>query len=267
MSSGYNVTLVNLAPDARAVAALAHVELRAVDPAALADLLRNFCEIDPIENAVADTEIRVQVRHENYILRTEQKRLILYDVHRRDLPALILTVGEAMRELDGTASAARNLTIQQARADAAPVDAPGTVLPVRPPPPAPSTPRVIGLAVTAGLLLAAIIWLAAPFTGGGNPPGFAPVESAELGRLHTSLTGVYLTGSEPGQHGIVIMAPGEMKLFELAAVEAPRVVYAGYRPGRIGARLCLATDQPGGIIEVTADGNLLYCGEVYQRIP
>jgi hypothetical protein len=85
--------------------------------------------------------------------------------------------------------------------------------------------------------------------------------------LHAALTGVYLTGSEPGQHGIVIMGPGEMKLFELAAVEAPRVVYAGYRPGRIGARLSLATDQPGGVIEVATDGRLVYCGETYQRIP
>jgi len=35
----------------------------------------------------------------------------------------------------------------------------------------------------------------------------------------------------------------------------------------VGPKLCLATDQPGGVIEVTAEGNLTYCGEAYHRIP
>ncbi len=264
----YNVSLINLAADARSVAASAHVELRDASSAALEGVLRNFCEIDPIENAVADTEIRVQVRHEHYLLRSEQKKLILYDVHRRELPAQILTVEEAMRELDGTASLARSQVILQARAEAGPEAVPaGPALPVMAPLPAPSRPRLIALAATGGLLLAAILWLAAPPGAGDIPAGFTPADSAELARLQASLTGVYLTGNEPGQHGIVVAAPGEMKLIELAAVEAPRVVYASYRPGRIGGKLCLATDQPGGVIEVAADGNLVYCGETYQRIP
>jgi len=188
-------------------------------------------------------------------------------VHRRELPAQSLTVEAAMRELDGTASAARQQTVQLVWAEAGPQAATGSVLSARLPTPAPNKPRVMALSATVCLLVAAIAWLAAPFPAGGNPPGFNPVESVELDRLHAALTGVYLTGSEPGQHGIVIMGPGEMKLFELAAVEAPRVVYAGYRPGRIGEKLCLATDQPGGVIEIAADGSLVYCGETYQRIP
>lgn len=263
----YDVTLINLTSDARAVAGDAQVELGDVSPAALGSLLRNFCEIDPIENAAGDTEIRVQVRHEKYLLRTEQKKLILYDVNRRDLPAQMLAVEQAMVELDGSAAAARNQAILQARAEAAPVAA-GPVLPVSAPPPAPaSRARVIALSLTAGLLLAAIIWLVAPFGDGGPPPGFVPAGSGELDKLHAALTGVYLTGSEPGQHGIVIMGPGEMKLFELGTVEAPRVVYADYQLGRIGAKLCLATDQPGGVVEVAPDGNLRYGGETYQRLP
>lgn len=263
----YSVILVNLSADARTVAALAYHERRSLTSAELEVLLRNFCAIDPIDNAVADTEIRVQVRNENYLLRSGQGKLILYDVHRRELPAQSLTVEAAMRELDGTASAARQQTVQLARAEAGPEPAAGMVLPARPPPAAPSKPRVLVLSATACLLAAAIAWLAAPLPAGGNPPGFSPVESGELDRLQAALTGVYLTGSEPGQHGIVIMGPGEMKLFELAAVEAPRVVYAGYRPGRVGAKLCLVTDQPGGVIEVAADGSLVYCGETYRRLP
>lgn len=255
----YSVILVNLSADARTVAVLAHVERRNVAPVELEVLLQNFCGIDPMENADADTEIRVQVRNENYLLRSAQGKLILYDAHRREFPAQILSIAEAMRELDGTATTARLQTILQARVEAEPA-----------PPitgPAPSKPRLRILSVAAALLLAAVLWLAAPFAVDRTPAGFDPVDAVELDRLHAALTGVYLTGSEPGQHGIVIMGPGEMKLFELAAVEAPRVVYAGYRLGRIGAQLCLATDQPGGVIQVAAPGRLVYCGEAYQRIP
>jgi hypothetical protein len=188
-------------------------------------------------------------------------------VNRRDLPAQMLGVEHVMVELDGSAATARTQSILQARAEAGPVAA-GPVLPVSAPAPAPaSRPRVIALSLAAGLLLVAIIWLAAPLGDGGSPPGFVPVESAERDQLHAALVGVYLTGSEPGQHGIVILGPGEMKLFELGSVEAPRVVYADYQPGRIGAKLGLATDQPGGVVEVAADGNLVYCGETYHRIP
>ncbi len=185
----YHVVLINLTSDARAVAGDAQVELRDMSPAALGGLLRNFCEIDPIENAAGDTEIRVQVRHEKYLLRTEQKKLIFYDVNRRDLPAQMLGVEQVMVELDGSAAAARTQSILQARAEAGPVAA-GPVLPVSAPPPAPaSRSRVIALSLAAGLLLVAIIWLAAPAGDGGSPPGFVPVESAERDQLLVGVAG------------------------------------------------------------------------------
>jgi len=266
----YHVILINLAADARAVAASAHVELRDVSPGALEVLLRNFGGIDPIENAVAEAEIRVQIRHESYLLTSENKKLILYDAHRRELPGQILTVEEAMQELDGTASSARAQAMLQARAEAGAVEVPsaGPVPPAMAPPPRASKPRVLALSFTAVLLLAAILWLGGASAADATiPDEFVPVAAAEIDGLQASLAGVYLTGNEPGQHGIVVTGPGEMKLFELAAVEAPRTVYAGYRPGRIGGKLCLATDQPGGVIEVATDGNLVYGGETYLRIP
>jgi hypothetical protein len=264
----FTLVLVNLTPDARAVAAHAHVEQRNVGSEALRGLLVNFCEIDPIENAAGDTEIRVNVRHEKYLLRTEQRKVVLYDVNQRDLPGQLLTVDQVMVELDGTAAAARQQAIQMARSLTTAPFMTETALPVSAPAPVASKPRVAVLAAASILLLAAVIWLAVPWgRDDGIPAEFTPVTAAELDQVHASLAGVYLTGSEPGRHGIVVTGPGEMKLVELAAVEAPRVVYAAYRPGRIGDRLHLATNQPGGVIEVLADGNLQYCGETYARIP
>ena len=137
------------------------------------------------------------------------------------------------------------------------------------PPPAAvaSKPRLIALVVVAAIELAAIVFLAGPLGGDERPAEFVRVDAAERAALESRLAGVYLTGNEPGQHGIVVTGPGELKLFELGAVEAPRVVYAAYQLGRVGPLLCLATDQPGGVIEVTDDGNLTYGGETYLRIP
>lgn len=171
-----------------------------------------------------------------------------------------------MRELDGTAGAARHEAISLARAEAAPTETETAAVLVAAVP-APSGSRLLFLAITAGLLLAATIYLAEPFAADVAPGGFVAVEPTELAGLSATLTGVYLTGSEPGQHGMVISGPAELKLFELGTVAAPRFVYVTYRLGRIGPKLCLATDQPGGVIEVTADGTLVYGGEDYRRIP
>src|SRR5438105_2442451 len=126
----YNITLINLAPDARTFAPLGHVERRGLGVEDLVVLLRNFCEVDPIENTTADAEMRVQVRSESYLIRTEQKKLILYDAHRRDLPAQVFTVEQALAELDGSAAAHRTQSILAARAEVEPGPA-ATSLPER----------------------------------------------------------------------------------------------------------------------------------------
>lgn len=262
----YKVILINLAPDARSFVPLGHVERRGVTTEDLAALLRNFCAVDPVENTAADAEIRVQVRHESYLIRTEQGKLILYDAHHRDLPAQIFTVEQGMAELDGSAAALRTKAILAARTEARPAEPAAPLL--QPPVSAtPSKPRMIALVVVAALELVAIVFLAGPFDGDEHPTGFVRIDAGERAALENKLAGVYLTGNEPGQHGIVVTGPGELKLFELGAVEAPRVVYASYHLGRVGPLLCLATDQPGGVIEVTDEGNLNYGGETFLRVP
>lgn len=264
----FNLVLINLTPDARQMARDAYLEQHNVGLDALRVRLEGFCEIDPIENSAGDTEIRVQVRNEKYLLRTEQRKLVLYDVNRRDLPGQLLTVAQALVELDGTAAAARRDAVEQARALTIAPFMLAPDLPAPPPVPRASKPRVVALTVAIMTLLAAIAWLMFPHGSARSvPAGFVPLPAGEREQLPASLTGVYLTGSEPGQHGIVITGPQELKLFELGATDAPRVIYASFRPGRVGEKLVLATDQPGGAVEVLADGNLRYGGETYARIP
>ncbi|MBI2498293.1 MAG: hypothetical protein HYV75_10420 [Opitutae bacterium] len=260
----YNVSLVNLAADARTAAdSLATVERPGLTDAELRALLRSFSGIDAVENAVAAPEIRVKVRNESYLIRTGQKRLLLYDVVHRELPALVLTLDEIMAELDGSALAARTASAVQS-----PTTGP-TAVSAPPFPSAPGTansaPRLIVMGLVACLLVGANIWLK---KGGRNIPVlFRPVAPAEAAELQSSLAGVYMTGNQPGQHGIVFIGADDLKLFELSALGAPRVVYASGKLGRIGRQLALATDQPGGVIEVTDRDTLTYCGEVYRRVP
>jgi hypothetical protein len=262
----YDVSLINLAADARSAAdSLAAIERPGLTDLELKTLFLAFCEIDPVENAVAAPEIRVKVRHESYLIRTGQKKLMLYDVLQRDLPGHLLTVDEVMAELDGSAPAARRASVLPEPEAAFGESATQTarVSPVG----AASKPRLAVMGAVAAALLGALIYLQLEKPPVAGTALVRPLEPAESAELWTSLAGVFLTGNQPGQHGIVITAAGELKLIELGALAAPRVVLASVEPGRAGPRLALATDQPGGLIEVTDRDTLVYCGEIYRRVP
>jgi len=259
----YHVTLVNLSADARAAAvSLVPVERRGLGPDEVRALLANFQMVDPVENAAADPEMRIRIRQESYLVRLGNRTLVFYDMQRRDLPAQLLEAEAVMAELDGSASLAR------ARAQTAAVQA---ALQPAAEPPAPARNEQSNptrLAVLGGLaagLAATLAWL-------WWPDPLARVDAVRLSaeeaksfyQLHA---GVYLTGSQPGQHGIALTTTGDLKLFELQAVEAPRVVPAGGQPVRAADRLGLATDQPGGLIMVADRDTLVYCGESYRRLP
>jgi hypothetical protein len=262
----YNVSLVNLAPGARSAGeSLPRIDRPAINGEEMRALLRTFAEIDPVENAVAEPEIRVKVRHESYLIRTGQKKLMLYDVARRDQPALILSLDEVMAELDGSAAEARatEAALHQQAAQERPVTLP---LPDYAAPKA-SKPRLIVLGSLVVLFASALAWLQPGWGQGTSPAGFRALARTEATTRLTALTGVYLTGHQPGDHGIVIARPDEVKLFELQALNAPRLVYASAELGIVGSQLVLVTDQPGGAITVKDQDTLVYCGETYRRIP
>lgn len=263
----YNVTFINLSADARTAAANDGVnpERRGVAPEELRVLLDNFCELDAVQNVTADPEIRIQTRHENYLVRTGQKKLFLYDVLNREAPAQVLTPAEVIAELDGSAMAARS-TAPFMFARMAAIEEP-VLAAVAPPRAELNLPRLIAMLALAAVLLGAIIYLRTAGETSSASVHLTPVESTELDGLRAALAGVYMTGSQPGQHGIVLTTTGELKLFEVNALAAPGVVYARGELGRSGAKLFLATNQPGGLIEVVDNDALIYCGETYRRIP
>ncbi len=266
MNTTYNVSLVNLDANLRPVAgSLATIERPGISESDLRTLLLSLCEIDAVENAVAEPEIRVRVRNESYRILTGQKKLMLFDAIRRELPALVLTVEEAMAELNGSAAAARHAAVLQ-YSDVIPGETVTQPTPVHSVERA-SMPRLVVLGAAALALVGALVYLQLGRDRPIAPAAFQPVTPAEAAELQNSLAGVYMTGNQPGQHGIVFNTAADVKLFELGALAAPRVVYASGTLGRTGSHLALATDQPGGLIEVTGHDTLTYGGEIYRRIP
>ena len=126
--------------------------------------------------------------------------------------------------------------------------------------------RVIALAAIVSVLGGAHFWLRIPSGAEEAPAAFTRMDAAEAARVQATLEGVYMTGSQPGEHGIVLAATEEVRLFELRAVDAPLVIHAAGEWGRVGPTLSLATDQPGGLIRIPDPETLVYCGETYKRI-
>ncbi len=256
----YQLILVNLSADAHAVLAPGRIPRAGVSAPELRQLLENFSAIDPIENSTADTEIRIVVRGANFLVRSEQGKLVFYDMRQRDLPGQVLSLDQIMDEVDGRAATARNKEIRAARGETPAVVVRRVVeLSVDP------RWRYILLTLTVALGIANYQFRTR--LPDRTPANFTTLSASERDSVQRTLASIYLTGNGPGQHGIVATGPAELKLFELGAVEAPRVVYASYTPGWSGAKICLLTDQPGGVIEIRNDGTLFYCGETYRRIP
>lgn len=261
----YDVTLINLTDDARAVAPEPRKAVRhGLSQEDMRSLLQNFLDIDPVENAASDPEIRVQTPVELFRIRAGRKKLILASAGDRDAPALLLAADEVMAELDGTAPAARNASVA-AHTPGRTATRPISV--VSPPAPAARKRRIVVLGAIALALAATLLALHQPAPAGDGAAPFHPLPAREAASVRASFVGVYMTGPRPGQHGIVITNTGELRLFELKAVSAPGVVYASGRWGHAGTTLALATDQPGGLILIPNRDTLIYCGETYRRIP
>ena len=238
----------------------------AMPPPELEALLVRFCELDAMENAHADPEIRIENGRERFIVKTGLKKLMLYDARDRLAPAQVVTPVELMAEIDGSAAAARST----AAPFAAPVveEAPAYVPPVKPPAP-PRPLRRLALLTLLCLLLAAqvVLWIDARATSADDGLPLQPLAAAELAATRGRLIGVFMTGSEPGAHGIALTEDGTIKLFRLNARTAPSVLFDTIRLGRRGPATVAIVERLGTTIEVTGADTLTYCGETFRRIP
>lgn len=260
----FRVTTVNLSPDGRnAIEGGGPVEAGNLDAGQLLKLLEAFAELDPVENTRADPEIRIVVRRERFIVRTGQKKLFFQDVRNLAEPTYVLSAPDIIAELDGSAAAKRTTPPMPF---ATPAPAPEPVPVVLPSEETSRTTTFVLLALVI-LLGGYAVYSGLTRHGSGERPALTALTPAERAAEDSNLTAVYMTGNEPGQHGIVILGDGKLKLFRVHAQAAPGVVYGTYQLGRIDGKVSLATDQPGGVIRVIDRDTLSYCGDTYRRIP
>lgn len=267
----FHVTLVNLSADARtAIDGGGPVNLGQLSSGELVALLDTFAELDAVENMKVDPEVRVQSRRDRFVIRTGQKKLFLQDARNLSEPAYVLSTSEIIAELDGSAAAKRTappVPLAFTPGEWAGSGEAASVTEIAPRPVVPPRPwpfALMGLVLLLGGYVAYSHWTTA---AGAAQPALAPLTTAERLAEDSSLTGVYTTGGEPGKHGIIILGDGKLKLFQVSARAAPGVVYGSYQFGRLDNKICLATDQPGGLIKVLNRDSLEFCGEVYKRVP
>jgi len=194
----------------------------------------------------------------------DHKNLFLYNVRNTAEPAYKLSPAEIVAELDGSAASARTTIPFEATIEKKPAD----VVEYVPPRPAPPRKPPIAMATIAGILGAYLLYSALAAPENKKPATYDWItDPAQVAKAGSALAGVYLTGSEPGQHGIAVTEQGAIKLFQLNREVAPSVIYDTYRPVRLGAKLGLVTNQPAGAIEMRDRDTLVYCDETYRRLP
>jgi len=268
----FQVSVVNLSADARTpIDRGGLVDLGSLSAGELTALLGAFVEVDAADNMKADSEIRVQYRRNRFIVRTGGRKLFLQDARNLTEPAYVLTPPEIIAELDGSAAAKRTVPPM-------PINLPrGQGLSSTPSPRATveddSVPEGEDRRWRWGLLLLVFVlggyvgyskWSSRATAAG---PAAVALPASERITQDAALTGVYMTGADPGHHGIIILGDGKLKLFRVNTQAAPGVIYGTYKLGRLDGKLCLATDQPGGNIKVLDGQSLEFCNEVYKRIP
>lgn len=262
----YQVTLIHLSPDARSADVAFEVEpTRLCSAEEIAELLEAFRKIDPLQNADADPEIVLQHRGARYVVRTSQGRLLFSDSRNITLPTLTLGPAEILAELDGSAAAARTRSPFPtamspeiaARSAATVTKTPAALPPTR-------RARLVALSAVITLLLggiAALIFL----RGAESQLDLAPLAAAERTATAQRVEGVYVTGGEAGDRGIVVGADGALRIFELNAGSAPNFVHGTWKAGRINGALSLLVPELRTVVTIVDRETIVYCGERYRR--
>ena len=269
----FSITLVNLQSDAsRASPDFGRKVVDNISAEELRLLFERFCAIDPIQNVEAEPEIIVEYRRKQSIVSTGQRKLYLRSARRTDEPVLVFTPQDIIAELDGSAMTARTQRTVPARADYASNESANTsesTLPNLEPPPTAvlrAGHRVALVALALGLLgyLGSSV-LNVQSTA--VKPAFVPIKNGpETEKLAKELAGVYMTGLQPGEHGLALTASGTITFFQVNALNAPNRILDTFVFGRVGEQLCLLSHQPGGIIRFEVPDSLVFCGETYRRL-
>jgi len=263
----YQVTLVNLSPDARqAGRELGASASRTCEQHEVRALLEAFRGIDPNHNVDPEPEIRIQYRDARGVVTVAHGRLLFSDARDRMRPTLALGVSEIMAELDGSAAASGTSASSSGSEQAGGAEPAISSVPVVPPARRHRV-RVGVLSAAAVVLLAGVALFSFVFLppDRDQAPPFVPLPAAELADTARQVAAVYVTGDAPGSRGIVVGGEGGIRIFELNAAGAPSFIHGTWQAGRIKGMLCLRIPELDTVVEIVDHETIAYCGQRYRR--
>ncbi len=229
-------------------------------------LLREFSRIDPVDNIDADPEIVLETPQGTRVVHTIQGGLQVSDPAIPGGRENLLGAEEIVDRLRAgdQPDPRANLPEPSAHREDALVYVPPATT-------AFTLLRPFPRAALAVLALGLAGYLAYPAL---QAAAFAPHDSivaignaGEIAALRDELAGVYLTGTQPGNHGIALNADGTMKIFQINSQNrAPSFIADTYRFGRIAGVVCAIGRQINEPIRTDGRNRLSFGGEIYARI-
>ncbi|WP_414660802.1 hypothetical protein [Horticoccus sp. 23ND18S-11] len=257
-------TFENFDPDTgRASLDIGERRLGELEKARVVEWLVRFRSVDPIENVEAEPRIVLETRRQKRFVTTGIGRLYVHDPRNRLAPMIVMTPEEIIGEIDGSTALERSrLLAERCRR----LVASRVFLPKPPPPDTPQRTRFqVALSVVA--LLLATYCLYPYFTiRAASPTAYEAITDPKLIESYSQeLAGVYLTGNQPGHHGITIGVAGTLTLFQLNDRAEPSLLRDRYQFVRVDGQICLLGTLPGSLLRPLRNRTLSYAGEFYQR--
>lgn len=229
----------------------------------IVELLVRFRAVDPIENVEAEPRLILETRRQKRVVTTGIGRLYVHDPRNQLAQMVVLTPEEIIGEIDGSAALERSrLMAERCRK----LLASRVFLPKPPPPDSPQRTRFqIALSVIA-LLLATYCLYPHFATQREVPMAYEAITDPKLIESYSQeLAGVYMTGNQPGHHGITVGVAGTLTLFQLNDRAEPSLLRDRYRFVRVDGQICIIGTLPGGLLRPQRNRTLSYAGESYQR--
>ena len=245
-----HVSTVNLSADTTAAGAdFGLNQLGELSAAELVVLLERLRAIDAIQNAEADPHILIAARAGNFLVRTGQGKLLLYNARDTTEPYSELTAEQIVAQVDRAVTGA-------------PFAADDPAVPV-----APAPNRGIAIAILlAGIALNGYTLYSAFYSESVNekPALTLLIDPAEIAAQSQAVAGTYATGSQAGDRVIVITADGKIAFSEVGNARSINNGTDAFRLGRRDKKLCLSTTD-SGIVDVVNIETVIYYRDTYRR--
>jgi len=221
-----------------------------LDERKLIELLENFQAIEAMETIDTDPQIIVVGRGGKLIVRTNRKRLFVYNAENMNESAAEMAPAEICQRLN--------------RVEPAPTAAETDQFDLA------DAPSRIGIAYVlfAVAVLINVYTVYSLFSGGPTVDDKSDItlvhDAHETSRKQQLVAGTYATGHERGDRILIIRADGSLQNSEIGAPGNPPPQVGTYHVGMRDQKLCLSVDG-GSVIDVVDHDTLMYYRDTYKR--